>query len=685
MAFWKPGTVAPGISVDREAEKETSENLVTFVDHGSNLSIQQQRKILPIFKSRDQILYLVEQYQTTIIVGQTGCGKSTQLPQYLHEAGWTANGRIVACTQPRRVAAITVADRVASEMNVKLGKEVGYSIRFEECYDPNLTSIKYMTDGMLFRETFLDPLLTQYSVIMIDEAHERSLYTDLLLGILKKIQKKRPELRLIISSATLDAEAFYEFFNTNTANDSSKDNVSIISLEGRMFPVDVHYLEEPCQDYVETAIQTAFDIHVKEPPGDILIFLTGRDEIDHAVGEIFQRATTLPRSAMKINPLPIYAGLPSEQQLEIFEQTPQNTRKVVVATNIAEASITIEGIVYVIDCGFVKLRAYNPKTGMESLTVVPISKSSAQQRAGRAGRIMPGKAYRLYTEDSFYRLRDASIPEIQRNNLAQVVLQLKALGIDNVLRFDFMTPPPAELMIRALELLYSLKALDDYGRLTMPLGMQLAEFPVDPMLGKILLDSYKFQCAEEMLTIAAMISVQNVFVTPSNPSTEFEDEKRKFAVEEGDHITSLNVFKAFITRGKKSARWCHQRYLNFRALSRALSIREQLKKYLERFDVPIESCGNDTVKIRKCLVSGYFAHAAKMQSDGSFRSVRDNVELHVHPSSVLFTRNAPWVIFHEVVSTTKSYMRELTVIDPAWLTELAPHFYEIRKTSLPAH
>ncbi|RGB39678.1 P-loop containing nucleoside triphosphate hydrolase protein [Rhizophagus diaphanus] len=685
MAFWKPGTVAPGISVDREAEKETNENLVTFVNYDSNLSIQQQRKGLPIFKSRDQILYLVEQYQTTIIVGQTGCGKSTQLPQYLHEAGWTVGGRIVACTQPRRVAAVTVADRVASEMNVKLGNEVGYSIRFEECYDPNLTSIKYMTDGMLFRETFLDPLLTKYSVIMIDEAHERSLYTDLLLGILKKIQKKRPELRLIISSATLDAEAFYEFYNINTTNDSSKDNVSIISLEGRMFPVDIHYLEEPCQDYVETAIQTAFDIHVKEPPGDILIFLTGRDEIDKTVGEIFQRATTLPRSAMKIKPLPIYAGLPSEQQLEIFEQTPQNTRKVVVATNIAEASITIGGIVYVIDCGFVKLRAYNPKTGMESLTVVPISKASAQQRAGRAGRVMPGKAYRLYTEDSFYKLRDASIPEIQRSNLAQVVLHLKALGIDNVLRFDFMTPPPAGLMIRALELLYSLKALDDYGRLTMPLGMQLAEFPVDPMLGKILLDSYKYQCAEEMLTIAAMISVQNVFVTPPSPSAEFEEEKRKFAVEEGDHITSLNVFNAFVTRGKKSARWCHQRYLNFRALSRALSIREQLKKYLVRFDVPIESCGNDTVKIRKCLVSGYFAQAAKMQSDGSFRSVRDNVELHVHPSSILFTRNAPWVIFHEVVSTTKAFMRELTVIDPAWLTELAPHFYEIRKTSLPAH
>jgi len=285
----------------------------------------------------------------------------------------------------------------------------------------------------------------------------------------------------------------------------------------------------------------------------------------------------------------------------------------------------------------------------------------------------------------FQRYKDIYIYKFNRSNLAQVVLHLKALGIDNVLRFDFMTPPPAELMIRALELLYSLKALDDYGRLTMPLGMQLAEFPVDPMLGKILLDSYKYQCAEEMLTIAAMISVQNVFVTPSSPSAEFEDGKRKFAVEEGDHITLLNVYNAFVTRGKQSARWCHKHYLNFRALSRALSIRGQLKKYLERFDVQIESCGNDTVKIRKCLVSGYFAHAAKMQPDGSFRSIRDNVELHVHPSSILFTRNAPWVIFHEVVSTTKAYMRELTVIDPAWLTELAPHFYEIKKTSLSAY
>ncbi|CAG8737937.1 5613_t:CDS:10 [Cetraspora pellucida] len=643
MAFWKPGTIAPGTNLDRETEKETNEALVTFVDRGTSLSIQQQRKRLPIYKSRDQILYLIEKYQTTIIVGHTGCGKTTQLPQYLNEAGWTANGFVVACTQPRRVAATTVADRVATEMNVKLGEEVGYSIRFEDCYSPTKTRIKYMTDGMLFRETFGDPLLLQYT--------------------------------------TLDAEAFYEFFNTNTTNDSTKDNVSIISLEGKMFPVDIHYSKISCSDYVEASIQTVFDIHAQQPPGDILVFLTGRDEIDSTVGEISERATTLPRSAMKILPLPIYAGLHLEQQLQIFEPAPYNTRKVIVATNIAEASITLEGIVYVVDCGFVKLRAYNPKTGMESLVVCPISKASAQQRAGRAGRVGPGKTYRLYTEDSFYKLEDASIPEIQRSKLAQVVLHLKALGIENVLRFDFLTPPPAELMIPSLELLYSLKALDDHGRLTMPLGMQLAEFPVDPMLGKILLDSYKFQCGEEMLSIAAMLSVQDVFIIPSNPDIDVNEEKRKFTVEEGDHITLLNVFNAFITRGKKSARWCHKHCLNFRALSRALSIRQHLKKYLDRFEVPLESCGNDTVKIRKCLISGYFSQAAKMMPDGSFRTIRDNVVLYVHPTSVLFTRNAPWVIFHEVVETTKAFMRDLTVIDPAWLAELAPHFYEFKKTT----
>ncbi|CAG8613199.1 5761_t:CDS:10, partial [Paraglomus occultum] len=672
------------LNVDRETERE-SETIIPFADRQSTLTLQQQRQHLPIYKSRNHLLYLIEKHQVTIVVGQTGSGKTTQLPQYLHEAGWTAGQRVVACTQPRRVAATTVAQRVAIEMNVQLGQEVGYSIRFEECYDVKKTRIKYMTDGMLFRETLIDPLLSQYSVIMIDEAHERSLHTDILFGLLKRILKKRPELRVIISSATLDAEAFYDFFNVKSSDDTAKDNVSIISIEGRMFPVDIHYLENPCSDYVEKAIETVIDIHLKEDAGDILVFLTGREQIDSAVEEITSRAMNLPRSAMKLDALPIYAGLPAEQQLLIFEPPGYSTRKVIVATNIAEASITIEGISYVIDCGFVKLRAYNPKTGMESLMVVPVSKASAQQRAGRAGRLKPGKAYRLYTEDSFHQLPEASIPEMQRSNLAQVVLQLKALGVDNILRFDFLTAPPAQLMIRALELLYSLKALDDNGKLTVPLGVQLAEFPVDPMLGKILLDSPRFGCSTEILTIAAMISVQNVFIVPSNATAKAESARRNFAVEEGDHLTLLNgnnhfnyeqpVYTAFTTRGQKSARWCHDHFLNFRALSRAFSIRSQLLKFLKRFNIPLESCGNDTVKIRKCLVSGYFANAAKMMPDGSFKTIRDDATLHIHPSSVLFTRNAPYVIFHEVVETTKPFMRDLTVIDPAWLSELAKAMY----------
>ncbi|KAL0085038.1 P-loop containing nucleoside triphosphate hydrolase protein [Phycomyces blakesleeanus] len=257
--------------------------------------------------------------------------------------------------QPRRIAATSVSLRVCEERNCRLGGEVGYLIRFDD-QTSSQTRIKYMTDGMLFREIMIDPLLTKYSVIMIDEAHERSLYTDILLGVIKKIQKTRPDLRVIISSATLDAEAFYRFFNRNTSKDKSKDTASIISLEGRMHPVDIMYTDEPVSDYVEKAIQTVFDIHTQEPSGDVLIFMTGRDEVDTIVSELYERSKTLPSKYKELMPLPLYAGLTAEEQLSVFKPTPHNTRKVIVSTNIAEASVTLPDIVYVIDCGFVKVR-----------------------------------------------------------------------------------------------------------------------------------------------------------------------------------------------------------------------------------------------------------------------------------------------------------------------------------------
>jgi len=532
---------------------------------------------------------------------------------------------------------------------------------------------------------------------MVDEAHERSLSSDILLGLLKKIRKKRSDLRIIVSSATLQAEDFLRFF----AGTEVKENVdgkgelggsvgSIISLEGRMFPVDVHYLEKPTEDYVERAVKTVFDIHSKEPQGDILIFLTGREEIETCIEKITENAASLHPQSPSIQALPLYAGLTTDQQMYVFEPAPEDTRKVIVSTNIAEASVTIDGIAYVIDSGFVKLRAFNPTSGIESLTATPISKASATQRSGRAGRTKPGKCYRLYTERAYESLADATPPEIQRSNLAPVILQLKALGIDNIARFDYLSPPPAELIVRALELLYSLGALDDYAKLTRPLGLRMAELSVEPMMAKVLLTSPSFNCLSEILTIAAMTSLQGaVWFQHDGEKRAAETSRRKFAVDEGDHLTLLNVYQAFVTKGKKDAKWCRDNHLNYKSMTRAVSIRNQLRRYLERFGVNVaESLSSDPSvmraggpdkgeQIRRCLTTGYFAHAARMQPDGSFRTV-NGMTLFAHPTSLMFNRKADWVVFHEVVGMGgKTCVRGGSKGEKAWLVEYAPEFYKV--------
>lgn len=643
--------------------------------------------LLPVAKHRDGLLYLIETHPVTIVVGQTGSGKTTQIPQFLEQAGWCEEGKLIAVTQPRRVAATTVAIRVAEEYGCDVGKEVGFSIRFEDRTSA-ATRIKFMTDGLLVREALVDPLLSRYSVIMIDEAHERSISTDILLGLLKKILKRRPDLRVIISSATLQAEDFLDFFS-RSAEPSKPDQGgtdktgTIISLEGRTYPIDVLYLESPTEDYVEKAVATAFDIHKGEPEGDILIFLTGREEIDQAVQAIAERAGDLPRGSQSIMALPLYAGLSTEQQMYVFEEAPENTRKVIVSTNIAEASVTIDGIVYVIDSGFVKLRAFDPTTGIETLTATPVSKAAASQRAGRAGRTKAGKCFRLYTEEDYRALPDMNVPEIQRSNLAPFILQLKALGIDNVVRFEYLTPPPAELLAKATELLYSLGALDDYAKLTRPLGMRMAEIAVEPMMAKTLLSASSFNCLSEVLTIAAMTSLGgSVWIQRDGEKKELESTRRKFAAEEGDHLTLLNVYHTFVTKGKKEAKFCHENLLNFKALSRAVSIRAQLKRYLERFGISVDesvrSSPAQAEQIGRCLTTGYFAHAARMQPDGTFRNVAGGTTLHAHPSSLMFNRKADWVLFHEVMETgNKTFIRDITKIEKDWLLEYSSGFYQI--------
>jgi ATP-dependent RNA helicase DDX35 len=668
--------------------------------------------LLPIAKHRDSLLYVIEKHPVTIVIGQTGSGKTTQIPQFLEQAGWCSEGKIIGVTQvskhehiysskqiltsyqPRRVAATTVAVRVAEEIGCELGKEVGYSIRFEDVTSAS-TKIKFLTDGLLIREALVDPLLTRYSVIMVDEAHERSISTDVLLGLLKKIIRKRPELRIIISSATLQAKEFLEFF-TRSSDDQLKDKQdkkdeigAIVSLEGRTYPIDILYLESPAENYVEKAIDVVFDIHTQEGEGDILVFLTGREEIDNAIQAVSERLMDLNPKHGSLMPLPLYAGLSTEQQMYVFDKPPEGTRKVVFSTNIAEASVTIDGIAFVVDSGFVKLRAYDPRTGIESLTATPVSKAAASQRAGRAGRTKPGKCFRLYTEQSYQSLQNANIPELQRSNLAPVILQLKALGIDNIVRFDFLSPPPSELMAKALELLYALGALDEYAKLTRPLGSRMAELAVEPMMAKTLLAASSFGCLSEMLTIAAMTSLGgSVWFSHEGERKKMETSRRKFAVDEGDHLTLLNAYQAFVTKGRKEAKFCHENHLNFKSMSRAVSIRAQLKRYLERFNINVDETlagqvsSEDNVKkaeqIRRCLTSGYFAHAARMQPDGTFRNVEGNMVLHAHPSSLMFNRKADWVIFHEAMETgSKIFIREVTKIEKGWLLEYAPEFYKI--------
>ena len=378
-------------------------------------SILETRRSLPVFAYREELLQAVEDYQTIIIVGETGSGKTTQIPQYLVEAGFTKDGKKIGCTQPRRVAAMSVAARVSEEMNTKIGHEVGYSIRFEDCTSEK-TIIKYMTDGMLLREFLNEPDLSSYKVLIIDEAHERTLHTDILFGLVKDIAKYRKDLKILVSSATLDAEKFSSYF----------DDAPIFRIPGRRYPVTTYYTKAPEADYLAAAVTTTMQIHLTQPDGDILVFLTGQEEIESMQERLNFIGKKLKGKMKELIVVPIYASLPPELQAEIFKPTPLGARKIVLATNIAETSITIDGISYVIDPGFCKMNTYNPRNGLESLVITPCSRASANQRSGRAGRVGPGKCFRLYTSWAFKNEMDENtIPEIQRTNLGNVVLLLK--------------------------------------------------------------------------------------------------------------------------------------------------------------------------------------------------------------------------------------------------------------------
>lgn len=643
-------------------------------------TMAQQRQYLPIFSVRDDLLQVIRENQVIVVVGETGSGKTTQLTQYLHEDGYTIGG-IVGCTQPRRVAAMSVAKRVSEEMETELGDKVGYAIRFEDVTGPN-TVIKYMTDGVLLRETLKDSDLDKYRVVVMDEAHERSLNTDVLFGILKKVVARRRDFKLIVTSATLNAEKFSNFFGS----------VPIFNIPGRTFPVNILYSKSPCEDYVEAAVKQAMTIHITSPPGDILIFMTGQDEIEAACFSLKERMEQLVESSKRevtnLLILPIYSQLPADLQAKIFQKPEDGARKCIVATNIAETSLTVDGIYYVIDTGYGKMKVFNPRMGMDALQVFPISRAASDQRAGRAGRTGPGTCYRLYTESAYLNEMLASpVPEIQRTNLGNVVLLLKSLKIDNLLEFDFMDPPPQENILNSMYQLWVLGALSNVGGLT-DLGWKMVEFPLDPPLAKMLLMGERLDCIDEVLTIVSMLSVPSVFFRPKERAEESDAAREKFFVPESDHLTLLNVYKQWKEHDYRGD-WCNDHYLQVKGLRKAREVRSQLLDILKQLKIPLKSCGPDWDIVRKAICSAYFHNSARLKGVGEYVNCRTGMPCHLHPSSALYGLGytPDYVVYHELILTTKEYMQCATSVEAHWLAELGPMFFSVKDsdTSMLEH
>jgi len=648
-------------------------------------SIREQREYLPAFSVRDSLLQTIRENNIVIVVGETGSGKTTQLTQYLMEEGYTEYG-IVGCTQPRRVAAMSVAKRVSEEVAAMvkedgkreldderniLGGTVGYSIRFEDNTSEH-TVLKYMTDGVLLRESLRDPDLNKYSAIIMDEAHERSLNTDVLFGVLRKVAARRSDLKLIVTSATLSADVFSDFFG----------GVPIFRIPGRTFPVETYFAKSVQEDYVMAAVKQTLQIHFNSPPGDILIFMTGQEDIEGTCTVLAEKMNNLGESSKPLLVLPMYSQLPADLQAKIFDAAPEGVRKCIVSTNVAETSLTVDGIKYVIDSGFCKLKVYNPKIGMDALNVTPVSRANANQRSGRAGRTGPGFCFRLYTDRQFREeLMETAVPEIQRTNLSNVVLLLKSLGIKNLMDFDFMDPPPEDNIMTSLYQLWILGAIDNTGDLT-PLGKVMVEFPLDPPLSKMLLFAHEHgKCSSEVLIIVSMLSVPSVFFRPKGREEESDAVREKFFVPESDHLTLLNVYLR-AKQYKFDAAWCTKHFIHSKGIRKAREVHAQLVDLMKQQKLEPISCGGSWDIVRKSICSAYFYNSSKIKGIGEYINMLSGIPSALHPSSALFGLGytPDYVCYHELISTTKEYMSCVTAVEGEWLAELGPMFFSIKES-----
>ncbi|KAM9320099.1 putative ATP-dependent RNA helicase DHX40 [Gastrophryne carolinensis] len=651
---------------------------------------------LPIERCKDKVVQAARDNAFFIVTGDTGSGKTTQLPQYLHKAGFSKHG-IIGITQPRRVATISVAQRVADEMNCSLGSTVGYQVRFDDCTSQN-TEIMYMTDGCLLRHTLTDPNLLKFSTLILDEAHERSLSTDILFGLLKKqfLSKNPPKrkhlLKVIVMSATLDIERLSEFFN----------NCPVVTIPGKVFPIKERFLnligprDKDSTAYISETVKVTLQTHLNEPAGDILVFLTGQVEIEKACDLLFQKAEHIDyrhdvydSSVEGLLILPLYGSMTTDQQKRIFLPPPAGIRKCVVATNIAATSVTIEGIRYVIDSGFVKQLNHNPRAGLDVLEIVPISKSEAVQRVGRAGRTASGKGFRIYSEEFWAKcMPDHMIPEIKRTSLTSVILTLKCLGVHDVIRFSYLDPPEEKFILEALRKLYQCSAIDRSGNVTR-LGHFLIEFPLSPNLACAVIKATSLGCEDLLLPVAAMLSVEHVFIQSgvSHKQKELEESHEKICVMAGggnDFATLLYIFEQ-CKSSDNPAMWCHKNAIHWRAVKTAFSVEKQLRditnKLKEIKDFPMERIDAPKKELLvRCLCTGFFSNVARRSVGRTFCTMDGNGSMvHIHPSSALFGQETSleWILFHSVLVTSKIYIRTVCPIRYDWVKDLLPKLHDI--------
>ncbi|KAL1953054.1 hypothetical protein VTO42DRAFT_3726 [Malbranchea cinnamomea] len=725
-------------------------------------ALYQVRKELPIFPHADEIRRHLRRTDVMLLVGETGSGKSTQVPQFLVDEDWcrpktvkvpvaashgsepgkegdgdakrrtetVTVGGCIAITEPRRVAAVSLARRVAEEMGTPLGSsspasKVGYSVRFDTSTSPS-TRVKYMTDGMLLQEMLSDPWLRKYSAVVVDEVHERGVNVDLLLGFLRNMVSGAKEgrggvpLKVVIMSATADMESLKGFFEeglkqeeekvqsqksepeadsgqetelsggkTKAAHNKpreppSKREVAVCHVKGRQFPVKIIYTPEPVPDFVDAALKTIFQIHYKEPlPGDILVFLTGQEVVESLENLVNDYAATMDPSLPKILVLPLFAALPQAAQQRVFQPTPPRTRKVILATNIAETSVTVSGVRHVIDCGKAKMKQFRTRLGLDSLLVRPISKSAAIQRKGRAGREAPGQCYRLYTEKDYLALQETTTPEILRCDLSQAILTMKARGVDDILGFPFLTRPPREALERALLQLYNLQALDATGKIS-AIGLQIAKLPLTAQLGRVLLAAAEHgeSCLKDVIDIISCLSVENIFLgtTSEEKKEEAEKARRDLYRREGDHLTMLAAVRAYAMENTDRRAWAERHMISHRAMQAVMDVRKQLitqckqAKLLDpKADTTIvDSYTNESnhVAILKSFLTGFATNTARLFPDGSYRTIVGNQTVAIHPSSVLFGRKVEAIMYNEYVFTNRSYARGVSAVQMNWVGEV---------------